>query len=133
MIAAIVVFSVIAFLIGLSALLGFIRSKTSAPEPPFVPADVPIQEIRASQEGWPHRCLVALDVFVNVVVLRGQPDETISAHSWRASLDGKLWGRLMCRWLDGFQDQHGPKAASGDLQRAKSRVVQLSKLLGVGD
>jgi hypothetical protein len=95
------------------------------------PSQVAVQEAKAASESWPHRMLVAFDIALNVIVLRGQQDETISTHSWRAQQEGKAWGKAMCWWLNGFQPNHGFKAASGDLERAKSRVAQLSKMLGV--
>ncbi len=118
-------------LIAISVLMATIRAAIGDKSPAWSSSQVPIQELRASREGWLHRALVAFDIAFNVIILRGQPDETISTHSWRAQQEGKTWGKWMCLWLDGFQSAHGFKAASGDLQRAKSRVAQLSKLLGV--
>jgi hypothetical protein len=89
------------------------------------------QELTASKEGWAHRALVAFDIAFNVIVLRGAPDETISSHAWRAEQEGKFWGIWMCHWLNGFQSNHGFKAASGDLERAQARVNVLRKALGV--
>jgi len=100
-------------------------------EPTLGPGNVEKYEIRAASELWIHRMLVAFDIALNVIVLKGQQDETMSTHMWRASLEGKTWGKVMCWWLNGFQQNHGFKAACGDVQRAKSRVVQLSKLLGI--
>ena len=97
----------------------------------WTPDLVAAAEARSAREGYLHRILVALDIFVNVVFLRGQQDETISTHAWRASNLGHTWGKWVNAWLNLFQDNHGALAASGDLQRAKSRVAQLSKLLGV--
>ena len=93
------------------------------------PADVPVAEAQAAAEGYLHRSLVALDIFMNVVFMFGQQDETMSTHAWRASLDGKLWGRLMNFWLSGFQSNHGVQAASGDLERASVRVAILKRVL----
>lgn len=95
------------------------------------PADVPVAEAKAATEKYWHRVLVALDIFLNVVVLFGNQGETMSTHAWRASLQGKLWGKLMNRWLNGFQAYHGPQAASGDLERASVMVSLLRKLLHV--
>jgi hypothetical protein len=75
--------------------------------------------------------LDALDIFLNVWFLHGENDETMSTHAWRAKLEGHLWGEAMNFWLNGFQENHGPQAASGDLERAAVRVAVLSKLLGV--
>lgn len=122
----------ISALIAVSFLMATIRAAVSGTAKPFNPAtDVAKAEASASQEWWPHRMLVAFDIAFNVIVLRGQQDETISTHSWRANQEGKLWGKLMTKWLNGFQPNHGWKAASGDLERAKSRVSVLSKALGV--
>lgn len=122
----------IAALITLSVLLASIRAIFSKGTPPFDPvAGVLLAEQRAAVEGWPHRILVAFDVFLNVVVLFGFQSETISSHCYRASLEGKLWGKLMTKWLDGFQPNHGPLAASGDLQRSQSEVTRLRALLKV--
>lgn len=60
-----------------------------------------------------------------------QQDETISTHAWRAANEGKLWGKLMCDWLNLFQPNHGEKAAAGDLERALVRVAVLKKSLGI--
>lgn len=88
-------------------------------------------EAQAAAEGWAHRSIVAFDIAVNVIILRGQQDETISTHAYRAARAGKRWGRLMTWWLCLFQRNHGKAAAAGDLQRAKTRVAVLSKILGL--
>ena len=116
-------------LIGGAGLIATIRAILGRISPPWVSADVAIAEERAAAEWWPHRSLVALDIFINVVVLRGQQDETISTHAWRAFLEGKLWGKLMTGWLCWIQPNHGQQAASGDLERAQVRVAILSELL----
>lgn len=85
---------------------------------------------KSAKEGWIHRFLVAFDIMWNVI-FRGQEDETLSGHSYRASLEGKLWGRVMTYWLSLFEVQHGVKAVIGDLQRAKNRVAVNSKVLGL--
>jgi hypothetical protein len=121
----------IASLITISVVMASVRAAIAGKAPAWDVSQVAVAESRAAKEGWPHRMLVAFDIAFNVIVLRGQQDETISTHSWRAQQEGKTWGKAMCWWLDGFQSNHGYKAASGDLERAKSRVAQLSKLLGV--
>lgn len=95
------------------------------------PADVAEAEVKAAAEGYFHRGLVALDIFMNVVFFAGRQGETMSTHAWIASQSGKLWGRLMNKWLDGFQVGHGPRAASGDLERSQTEVNRLRKILGV--
>lgn len=90
--------------------------------------NVQLQELQASKEGYIHRVLVALDIFLNVV-FKGREDETISARSYRAALEGKIWGRIMNAFLDIFQSNHGAKAAAGDLERANSIAVTENKIL----
>jgi hypothetical protein len=121
----------IASLITISVVMASVRAAIAGKAPAWDVSQVAVAEGRASVEGWLHRMLVAFDIAFNVIVLRGQQDETISTHSWRAQQKGKTWGKWMCWWLNGFQPNHGFKAASGDLERAKSRVAQLSKMLGV--
>jgi hypothetical protein len=87
-----------------------------------------LQESQAADEGYLHRVLVALDIFLNVV-FKGREDETISARSYRAALEGKIWGRIMNAFLDIFQSNHGAKAAAGDLERANSIAVTENKIL----
>lgn len=121
----------IAGLILMAWLMATIRALLGDKSGPWVVADVAIAEAQAAQELWWHRSLVTFDISVNVILLRGQQDETISAHAWRASVEGKLWGRAMNGWLCWIQPNHGQKAAAGDLIRAKNRVLVLSKALGV--
>jgi len=127
------IFSIaVASLIFVSVAIGSIRHWIDKGAKPFVyPDDVPLAEAKAAAEPYWHRALVALDIFLNVVVLFGAQDETMSTHSWRAAVAGKLWGKLMNLWLNGFQAQHGPQAASGDLERALARVAVLMKALGL--
>lgn len=121
----------VASLITISVAMASIRAAISGKDPAWSVSQVATAEVKSSQEGWPHRALVAFDIAFNVIVLRGQQDETISTHSWRAAQEGKAWGKAMCWWLNGFQPNHGFKAAAGDLERAKARVAVLSKALGV--
>lgn len=93
--------------------------------------DIAAAEVRDGAEGWLHRSLTAFDIAFNVIVLRGQQDETISTHAYRASLEGKQWGIGMTKWLSWFQPNHGPLATTGDYYRASVRVVILKKILGV--
>jgi hypothetical protein len=84
---------------------------------------------QAAREGWLHRFLVVFDIAMNVL-FRGQEDETLSSRAYRASLEGKMWGRLLNYWLDLIQPQHGPKAMVGDVYRAMNRVATSIKVLG---
>ena len=85
---------------------------------------------KAAAELWWHRFLVVFDIFCNVVA-RGQQDETISSRAYRASLEGKLWGKVLNHWLDLIEPQHGPKAMVGDLWRALNRVTRNKQVLGL--
>lgn len=85
---------------------------------------------RAATEGWLHRFLVVFDIALNVL-FRGQEDETMSSRAYRASLEGKLWGRALNYWLDLIQPQHGPKAMVGDMERALNRFATGKKVLGI--
>lgn len=123
--------SVIGSLIGVAFLISTVRTILDGKAAPWVPGDIPAAMKQASEEGWAHRSLVAFDIGFNVVFLRGQPDETISTHAWRASTEGKIWGKWMSDWLGWFQANHGQKAACGDLERATVRVVMLKKFLGI--
>lgn len=97
----------------------------------WILSDVAAAEAKAQKEIYPKRVLAAFDVFCNVVFFKGQQDETISTHSWRASLEGKLWGKAMIWWLNLMQPNHGQHAACGDLEKAAARVSVLAKLLGI--
>lgn len=123
--------STIAGLILMAAAMATVRSLLGDKSPAWGVSSVTTAESKAAAEGWLHRALVAFDIAVNVIILRGQQDETISAHSWRAAVEGKLWGKAMTKWLDWIQPCHGQKAAAGDLERAMVRVAVLSKALGV--
>lgn len=72
----------------------------------------------ARRQRYPHRVLVALDQFANVVC-GGHPDETISSRSARAAARGDLLGKLMLWWLDKIQPHHGTLAEEADLGRAE--------------
>ena len=102
----------------------------SDPITPLTPQQAAQQEAQAAREGWLHRSLVAVDIMANVIVLRGQPDETISSHAARAAIEGKRWGRFLSGLLNLVQSDHGAKAISGDLERAEN-VVQIEEHSGV--
>jgi hypothetical protein len=98
---------------------------------PMNPANIALAMEKSNHESRIHRWLDAFDIFLNVTFMNGQNDETMSAHAWRASVEGKLWGRAMNWWLCGFQPNHGYQAACGDLQRALNRVAVEKKALGL--
>ena len=98
---------------------------------PMNPANIAKAMAKSNDESRIHRWLDAFDIFLNVTFMNGQNDETMSAHAWRASLEGKLWGRAMNWWLCGFQPNHGYQAACGVLQRALNRAAVEKKALGI--
>lgn len=89
------------------------------PITPLTPSQAQAQEAQAAKEGYVHRDLVAFDQGANVL-LGGKPDETISSRAARADEKGKLWGRVLSRFLDFFQKDHGAKAQAGDVERAEA-------------
>jgi hypothetical protein len=121
----------IAGLVLIGVMLASIRALRGEIVPAWNEADIAAAEARVAAEGWLHRSLSAFDIAFNVIFLRGQQDETISTHSYRASLEGKLWGKLMCDWLDMLQPDHGLLATCGDFYRASVRAAALKKVLGL--
>lgn len=116
-------------LIFIALFISIIRTWIEGKAPTWVIGDVPTAEARAASEGWVHRQLDALDIWMNSFFFNGMSGMTMSTHAYIASLQGKLWGKLMVKWLDWFQPNHGPKAASGDLERATALVSVLTKIL----
>jgi len=49
--------------------------------------------------------LVLLDEFGNTLT-GGDPGETISSRAGKAMKEGKVWGCVLCRFLDLFQKNH---------------------------
>lgn len=132
--AAILALTIIGSTIGglLLAALGIATIRAlfdRAPAQVWTAADVPQYELRASQEKYPHKVLVALDIFLNVVVLGGRQCETISTHAFIATGEKKIWGICLNWWLNLIQPNHGYKAASGELERSSAEVARMRSLL----
>jgi hypothetical protein len=106
------------------------RGGKFAADYPFPPTLEETAQAKAAHEGRLLRLAVAFDIFINVLLLNGQEDETISTHAWRAKLEGKRWGKAVSWWLDLFQPGHGAQAAAGDLERAEERIAVEKKALG---
>ncbi len=91
---------------------------------PITPID-PITAARISNKAvhrpYYIRIFVALDKFLNVILFNGLLDETISAHSARAALEGKTWGALMLKFLNIFDKNHGAGAIVDD--QAEAQVI----------
>jgi hypothetical protein len=98
---------------------------------PMTPENIALAMAKSNNEGRIHRWLDSLDIFLNTTFMNGQNDETMSAHAWRASLEGHWWGTAMTWWLSGFQPNHGYQAACGDYQRALNRIAVEKKVLGL--
>jgi len=63
--------------------------------------------------GWFHRRWMAVDQLVNVWVLNGLPDETISSHAGRKLRDDvspPYWSRFVCWFCNFFQTDHCQKS-----------------------
>lgn len=57
--------------------------------------------------------LISLDQFANTV-LGGSPDETISSRAGKAMREGKVWGCVLCRFLNLFENEHCAKSIETD-------------------
>lgn len=120
-----------ASLIFVAFAISTIRTWIAGKAAPWVVGDVPAAEARAASEGWIHRQLDALDIWMNSFFFNGMSGMTMSTHAYIASLQGKIWGKLMNKWLCWFQPNHGPLASSGDLERATVLAATLKRVLGV--
>jgi hypothetical protein len=86
--------------------------------------------VEVRREHYLRRCLIAFDIFCNVVFFFGDEDETISSHSARAATQGKRWGIVLSWFLDLFQRDHGAHAVAGDEARALD-IEQVEETSGV--
>ena len=88
---------------------------------PLTPEQFAIAKSKAQSEPYWVRVLIGFDIFANVI-LGGNADETISSRSARAATEGKLWGRVLSRFLNLFQRDHGALAEAGDVKRAEDAL-----------
>lgn len=58
--------------------------------------------------------LIWIDQGVNVIFMRGHPDETISSRAAKASRKGKRWGCLLCKFLNKLDTNHCEKSIEND-------------------
>jgi hypothetical protein len=58
---------------------------------------------------WGKNIALGIDQLGNTV-LRGNPDETISSRAGRVREQGKLWGCVLCKFLDWLDPDHCNKA-----------------------
>lgn len=98
------------------------------PITPLDPQQTAKEEAQTAKEGYLRRLPVAIDIFADEVA-DGPMDETISSRAARASRKGKWWGRLLSKFLNLFQKDHGADAQAGDVERAQN-VLNLENSSG---
>ena len=89
---------------------------------PLTPAEAAAAIQSAEHESKFHEDAVAVDVAINEIVLDGQPDETISAHSARVEEDTTHGfkhdvAHVLNEGLDLLEPDHGAKAVEADRVR----------------
>jgi len=72
------------------------------------------------KEPWWRRVLIAGDQLLNVLLINGQPGETMSSHAGRAAAKGHLWGKVLSKFLNYIQLNHCAIAEGGDVERAQN-------------
>lgn len=58
--------------------------------------------------------IIWFDQGVNVVFMRGDPDETVSSRAAKAQRKGRRWGCVLCRFMDFFDKNHCEKNIEPD-------------------
>lgn len=94
------------------------------PTQPLTPEELAQAAKNAAHESYPHRLLVDADIAIDEAA-DGPMDETISSRMSRWSrMTGwrKRVGGAMCKFLNVFQRNHGPRAEVGDIVRAKHEL-----------
>ena len=83
-------------------------------------------------ESYPYRLALALDESLNVLLLNGDPHDTISDHAAVAQRDGKRWGCLICSWLSRtIEERHCEKTLAGENLKRLAAIKALGQLLFV--
>ena len=75
-----------------------------------------------------HLFATMLDVAVSVVIWH-KADVTISAQSGIAAIEGKTWGKFMCKFLGWLNPNHCPSAIQADIDRATAAAQYLTPYL----
>lgn len=57
--------------------------------------------------------LIAIDQLGNAVAA-GDPDETISSRAGKAMREGRVWGCVLCKFLNWFERDHCAKSIEAD-------------------
>ncbi|WP_234015477.1 hypothetical protein [Burkholderia sp. BE12] len=60
---------------------------------------------RPNGDGYVHSCFYSLDCLGNAIA-GGDPRETISSRAGKAMNNGRVWGCVLCRFLNIFQKDH---------------------------
>lgn len=58
--------------------------------------------------------LIWIDQGFNVVIMKGDPDETVSSRAAKAQLKGKRWGCVLCNFLNKLDRNHCEKSIERD-------------------
>ena len=106
-------------------------SKPSA----LTPEQLAYYQQRASQEGFTHQELVALDQFMNSALffwmVDHAPDQTMSEHFFAAAQKGDVLAKAANWMLGKIQADHGALATAGDMQRAEEQEAEAAKALDI--
>ena len=58
--------------------------------------------------------LIWVDQGFNAIIMRGDPDETVSSRAAKAQLKGKRWGCVLCNFLNKLDKNHCEKSIERD-------------------
>ena len=75
-----------------------------------------------------HMIAVMVDDLVSVIFWH-QPGITISSECAMAAIQGKTWGKAMCKFLGWLNQNHCPLALHADLDRATHVIERISPYL----
>jgi hypothetical protein len=75
---------------------------------------------------WVKKVLIGLDQLVNAI-LEGDPDETISSRAFKAKLEGKWWGFVLCKILNVIDTGHCEESVEWDEGESKQEVLKHEK------
>lgn len=73
-----------------------------------------IAALLGSDRAWP--VAVANDQALNAALIgrSGSEDETVSSRAGKAAQSGRIWGCVLCRFLDFFDKKHCEKSIEND-------------------
>lgn len=79
------------------------------------------------KDSYRRRVWLALDQLGNVVIFRGDEDETISSNAAKANIRGEFWGRALCMLLNWLDPGHCPRAIEPDEGKPDPRSKDANK------